>query len=266
MEEIFSQITKKYIEVREFWGEEENTLITKYQHVAPITAVIIYFFIVFFLPKLIKDMNPIKAKSFTIVWNLFLSIFSGICFYFVSTELYYIFQNKEIGLKVLCDNELIFRNRTILFWCTVFAYSKYFELIDTVLLIIKKKQVNFLHWWHHFTVLLYTWYCIAFFNGSGSVFAMVNSFVHTIMYFYYFLTAIGIYPSWGYILTIIQILQMFFGIYILNFWYFEKDCTCKNRELLSLACFIMYGSYLILFVQFFFKKYVFKKNETKKIK
>jgi len=40
------------------------------------------------------------------------------------------------------------------------------------------------------------------------LFVLYNSFIHTIMYFYYFLTVIGIKPSWKKLITIMQLVQV----------------------------------------------------------
>jgi elongation of very long chain fatty acids protein 6 len=98
-----------------------------------------------------------------------------------------------------------------MFWTTVFTLSKYIELFDTVLLILKnpEKKLPFLHWWHHLTVLLFSWYAGSNRMSSGFTFAFMNSFVHTFMYFYYYLTFIGSKPSWGIYLTILQVNILF---------------------------------------------------------
>ena len=43
-------------------------------------------------------------------------------------------------------------------WVSFFIFSKIPELVDTVFLVLQKKPVIFLHWFHHVTVLLYCWH------------------------------------------------------------------------------------------------------------
>ena len=40
-------------------------------------------------------------------------------------------------------------------WVALFIYSKVPELIDTLFLILRSREVIFLHWYHHITVLLF---------------------------------------------------------------------------------------------------------------
>jgi elongation of very long chain fatty acids protein 6 len=89
----------------------------------------------------------------------------------------------------------------------LFGVSKFLELFDTVILIIRhpEKPVQLLHWWHHLTVLLYSWYGIIFHQSSGPFFASINSFIHSFMYYYYFKAATGKPPKWGFFLTIAQV-------------------------------------------------------------
>ena len=39
--------------------------------------------------------------------------------------------------------------------------------VDTVFLVLQKKPVIFLHWFHHVTVLLYCWHAFANWTASG---------------------------------------------------------------------------------------------------
>merc|ERR1711981_528117 len=105
-------------------------------------------------------------------------------------------------------------------WVGLFIYSKIPELIDTLFLVLQQKKVIFLHWFHHVTVLLYCWH--AFYNivAPGLWFAAMNCSVHSIMYFYFFMTNVGFYKAMqplAPLITTVQILQMIGGIVCLSY-------------------------------------------------
>ncbi len=74
-------------------------------------------------------------------------------------------------------------------WIMLFCLSKVPELVDTLFLILRKKPVIFLHWYHHFITLLYCWWGWASQTPTGRTFAGMNLFVHSIMYSYYAIMA-----------------------------------------------------------------------------
>jgi hypothetical protein len=45
---------------------------------------------------------------------------------------------------------------------TIFCISKVPELIDTLFIVLRKQKLIFLHWFHHATVLIYSWYRYVF--------------------------------------------------------------------------------------------------------
>ncbi len=90
------------------------------------------------------------------------------------------------------------------------------------------------------------------------------------MYGYYFLTAVKRKPKWfkSIYVTIAQISQMFIGVTItvLSYYFYLMDiddCFIKKQN--NLAAFVMYGSYLVLFVQFFVTRYWTNGNAKKKL-
>ena len=148
----------------------------------------------------------------------------------------------------------------------VLVFLKRSELMDTFFIVIHKKKLIFLHWYHHITVLLYCWHSYVTKTPSGLYFCVMNYGVHSVMYFYYFLMAIKIRPPWAVLVTSLQISQMMVGVVltILGFLFVGRpNCWIGHDN--NMAAFLMYGSYLFLFLQFFVGRY-FVKSQRKIIK
>lgn len=152
-------------------------------------------------------------------------------------------------------------------------YFVFSELFDTLFIVVHKKPLIFLHWYHHITVLLYCWHSYVTSAPPGIFFVTMNYGVHAIMYFYYFLMAVKKKPKWmnAMVITVAQISQMIVGVAvtILGFYYSAKhanDDGCLVKKENNIAAFIMYGSYLFLFLQFFVARYVKNSLKAKKIK
>jgi hypothetical protein len=99
---------------------------------------------------------------------------------------------------------------TLGFFVYIFHLSKYAELVDTFILICKGKDLLFLHCYHHCSMLFVTWSWFAYPWLEGAWWcAVVNSIIHSFMYYYYLRTAL---PNtkvwWGQYLTSAQIFQV----------------------------------------------------------
>ena len=115
------------------------------------------------------------------------------------------------------------------------------------------------------TVLLFTWHAFVNNSATGRYFIFMNVVVHLFMYSYYALTALGYRPPTSVSMTItsLQILQMAGGIFILSRARSQHLAGnyCQVPHSVITSGFLMYSSYLALFVHFFLEAYVFgKKN------
>lgn len=121
--------------------------------------------------------------------------------------------------------------------------------------------------YHHIVTMLYCWYANQIgiqFNCTGMFFAAMNLSVHSVMYVYYGVAALGYAKNMAkmnlnIILTTGQIIQMVGGIVIL---YKSTDCTKFDSKGFTIAT-IMYSSYFLLFSKLFYNKYCTKKATTK---
>jgi hypothetical protein len=133
----------------------------------------------------------------------------------------------------------------------LYLLSKPLELIDTVFLMLKRKPISTLHWTHHLLTMLYCWYAgtlqsMEFFL----LFCFLNLTVHAIMYGYYFLQwAVGLPNYISKCITFIQILQFVIGLTWTLMWTNKIDHFSLSITL------TMYSYYLVLFVNFYYRKY-----------
>jgi elongation of very long chain fatty acids protein 6 len=154
-------------------------------------------------------------------------------------------------------------------WSMLMNFSKFVELFDTAFIVLRKRPLIFLHWYHHVTVLLFCWSAYSIPTGSGIYFIAMNYSVHAIMYGYYGLKALDLCPKAfpASIITNIQTAQMFIGTFIcLSAWLYRYNgVTCHNDIMNLAAGAFMYASYLYLFVDFAVKKYMKTKTLKKAV-
>ena len=169
-------------------------------------------------------------------------------------------------MQIIGDGFLIGAQGASGFWHFLFIYSKYLELIDTLFLVLRKRPVIFLHWYHHVTVLLYCWKLYADRPAIGMWFAVMNYVVHAVMYFYYFLTAIGYRPRWSMLVTVLQLTQMAVGVIlcaVLGYYLLMDPNSSELTSRTSGALYygiVIYSSYFALFFWFFLERYLFSQQ------
>jgi elongation of very long chain fatty acids protein 6 len=203
-----------------------------------------------------------------ISWNLLLSVFSIAGAWRLAPIVFrYYYDNnflasKEATIELPCNSKYLGEYSDMGFWMFVFAVSKVAELGDTLFLMLRKQKLIFLHWFHHMSVLLFTWHSLATFNASISVPLVANFIVHAIMYPYYFLAACGVKlpRSFAMGITGIQIIQMFNGIAwvsaVIYLQYTGLRPKCEvTMDSIALTTFC-YVTYLVLFMNYFKCRYI----------
>lgn len=209
-----------------------------------------------------------KWRRAMAIWNFSLSAFSWIGMFRTLPQLVHNLYYMSVRDNFCVDPRMTYGSGSTGLWVQLFILSKFPELVDTFFIIIHKKPLIFLHWYHHITVLLYCWHSYVTTSPPGIFFVVMNYSVHASMYGYYFLMAMKLRPKWfnPMIITAFQISQMIVGVVVtlLGFYYYTTDSECKIEKENNTAAFVMYGSYLFLFLQFFIGRYFNSKAKKQK--
>ncbi|KAJ1630196.1 GNS1/SUR4 family-domain-containing protein [Pavlovales sp. CCMP2436] len=118
----------------------------------PFALVATYLVAIFVGTKLMADRAPFDLKVPLAAWNFFLSLGSITGFVFAGKLAVDAAHTR--GPHVLaCDNAIWWGNPSVMLFCL----SKVPELVDTGFIVLRKKPLHFLHYYHHATVLLFCW-------------------------------------------------------------------------------------------------------------
>jgi len=230
----------------------------------PVFCCCIYFVVVFWLPGVLAEHDVrFNLRRQMIMWNLLLAGFST---FGASRTVPHLLKGlREQGFEgTVCNDGAWFLNGTSGFWVMLFIYSKMPELVDTLFLVLKRRPVILLHWFHHCTVLLFCWHGYHTKAGPGMWFATMNFCVHSIMYFYYAMMATrwckGLLNAIAPLITLLQILQMVGGMVVVvtAVRKLNRDGVCDADPSNLKLGFAMYASYFVLFFMLFWSKYVNK--------
>ncbi|XP_072352001.1 very long chain fatty acid elongase 6 isoform X1 [Scyliorhinus torazame] len=177
----------------------------------------------------------------------------------VRTGAYMVYILTTSGLKQSVCDQGFYNGPISKFWAYAFVLSKAPELGDTFFIILRKQKLIFLHWYHHITVLLYSWYSYKDMIAGGGWFMTMNYGVHAVMYSYYALRAAGFRVSrkFAMFITMTQITQMILGCivnYLVYEWMQQGQCPSHMHNIVWSS--LMYLSYFVLFCQFFYEAYL----------
>lgn len=223
---------------------------------------------VYLLQMFMKNRERIPAKTFSLFHNFNMYAISIVCFlgisYGVAQTLYLHGLNKGIEY-LFCDSRREYINKgPLFFWMYVFYLSKFYELIDTVLIVLRKSKLLFLHVYHHWVTMLLCIVCLNSSNPYQWSATGLNALVHIPMYYYYLCAILKIDLWWKKYMTQFQIVQFCLDISCcavsayMNFTSAAAaGTTCSSWEAIwpNAVSLSIVLSYLLLFIQFYFQTY-----------
>lgn len=249
----------------DFWDDVGDPRIKNYPlmsggpwHIFTIIASYIYFVKVLG-PTMMKNRPPMEIKSIILAYNIFMVFSNAYFFYFTA-------KNTDFGIKTWqciaidtnrADEEFKYK----IFISYLYILSKFVDLLDTIFFVLRKNfhQVTTLHLVHHATVPIICWFFLKYsVSESSAFFPFINSFIHTIMYTYYALSALGPrirpYLWWKKYLTQLQIIQLLLISVHCVYLGLNKDCNLP-RILFIIGC-PQALLFCFMFCKFFVKAYL----------
>ncbi|BGP20341.1 hypothetical protein JCM10213_001606 [Rhodosporidiobolus nylandii] len=167
--------------------------------ITPFLFGVVYFATAKTLSHFQNGRNRIQGKGWdvaVVAHNLFLAVYSAWTFVGTAPQIFGAFwrgfaTDGMAGLAhAFCDSQLaVWGSQTFPKYTYIFYLSKYYEIVDTAILLLKGKKVGMLQSYHHMGAV---WTMFAGYRAQAMpiwLFCVFNSFIHTIMYCYYAITS-----------------------------------------------------------------------------
>lgn len=218
----------------------------------PTVFSILYLAMIYLGKMYMKNRPEYQIKPYIFTYNLYQCILNLWC---VIAMIHEVYTNPWFNSVWGNTPQQGVQGFRISFLVWIHYNNKYLELLDTLWMVLRKKdrQISFLHCYHHI-LLIWAWFfvCKTETGGDGYFGATVNSFIHVIMYGYYTLALLGIHCPWKKWITNCQMIQfvacLSHSIYVI----YKGNLPI---ELPLVQGFVMINM-LILFGNFYFKTYV----------
>jgi len=229
---------------------------------AMLCMVMYYLFSIRSLKETIAVYEPDPKSStfraFLVIHNFGLAVFSLVCTW--NLWLLWGASLADNGwYTTMCDQDgTLWRTTGLGSWTNVFYLSKFYEFLDTWILIYKRKEPSLLQVYHHAGVVITMWGAVVSQSPWLPLASAINSFIHTLMYTYFCIKTIWptVEIKAAKYLTSLQIVQFFSGIcFSVMYYHYGNDCdTQSSRFTCAVSCF--YVTILMgLFLSFANNKY-----------
>jgi len=174
-------------------------------NITDVTLVIVsYLTIIFAIQAWMVSRKRFDLKPAFCVHNLFLSLGSLVLFALYVEKLLPMIVQHGFYYSI-CSQDAFTNNLAALHY--VNYLFKLYELSDTIFLVLTKRSLRFIHYYHHSLTFAL---CYVQLVGKTSVSYMpivINLFIHVFMYSYYLMKALGRTVWWKQYLTSMQIVQ-----------------------------------------------------------
>ncbi len=190
------------------------------------------------------------VRAFALVHNVALALFSA----WVAANAWPSLASRVAtgGLVALCDfppDEA---------WLSlVFYFSKYYEFVDTWLVVLAGKRPSLLQVYHHAGIVVVMRGALAAGAGPIVVLTALNATVHAAMYAYYALATVGIKWRNARLLTQLQLLQFVVGVGLTSVSYFTDARSCGDARARQgiVGVHVYVAGLVALFVRFYRARY-----------
>lgn len=197
-------------------------------------------------------------RAFALVHNLLLSSYS--VWTAVNVVPLAFRYTRSFGVEnVYCEHDLW--EAGLGYWGFLFYLSKTWELVDTILLIVKRREPSYLQVYHHAMTIFCAYWLQASHASVMFLFVGLNASIHSIMYMYYALTTVGVRLGAKSLITSAQIVQFVIGICFATPIFFLRGGRCANSaQKFAVAAIILHAAYLTkLFADFYLNMYTPKR-------
>lgn len=234
----------------------------------PLLAVTAYWFLSSPIFAGIRTMFGVQPKGAALQWlvivhSAVLAVYSGwTCYY--SWKIVIPHMMKHGVYTTFCDVDgSVWHAGGLGFWITHFYLSKFYEFIDTWIIMLKGREPIFLQTYHHAGIVIFMWSFVITNNTCGGIAVIcLNSFIHTLMYTYYTLAAFGYKSPLKNYLTQAQIIQFLIGIGLTVPAHFMPGCLSEAQSASNAGIQVYAVVLILLFAQFYAANYT-KKGSKK---
>ncbi|XP_014282207.1 very long chain fatty acid elongase 7 [Halyomorpha halys] len=223
-----------------------------------------YFFIRSAGPRFMEKRPPYKLERIMVYYNTLQIIVNSFAVYQGIKVLLH--PSYSISCSPVTYETTPFHMKTTYLSWIYFAV-KVLDLLDTVFMVLRKNfhQVTFLHVYHHLGMAWGTWVVVKYIPGAHLCFVgLINCIVHSVMYFYYLLTAYD--PTvkksiwWKKHITEMQMIQ--FLLIFLHHLSALINPTCDYPKV-ALIIFLSQNFLMFyLFSKFYYEHYIKPRNKV----
>lgn len=244
-----------------------------YTSLQPVLATIATYYVVIFGGREVMKALPIIRINLVFqLHNLFLTTLSLTLLVLLVEQLLPILAREGL-MYAICNSGSWTQPIVTLYYLNYL--TKFYELLDTVFLVLRKKPLTFLHTFHHGATALLCYTQLVGHTSVSWVPIVLNLFVHVVMYWYYFLAALKIRVWWKEWVTRLQIIQFIIDLFFVyfasytyftyNYWPFMPNMgNCAGEEFAAIAGCAILTSYLFLFIGFYIRVYSKSKQPKSK--